>query len=115
VHCDSPHKTETKILPKIWTLIFPKEPKQQKSEILHADWDWFTRFCQGNFAPLVAPAVPKRGRSCQAHEVLVVVKVVSPLHVCILHKKQHNGSKMDIKTKENELIGIEDSGSKLDV
>ena len=32
-----------------------------------------------------------------------------------LHKKQHNGSKMAIKTKENELIGIEDSGSKLDV
>lgn len=56
-------KTDKKILPKLWTQKLPKEPYRKKIRgILHG---W-----QGLVAPLVAPAVPKRGRSCQAHELL---------------------------------------------
>ena len=69
-----------------------------------ADWDWFASGCSCSSQKRSLLPGPRS---------FVVVKVVTPLHVCI--KKQHNGSKMAIKTKENELIGIEDSGSKLDV
>lgn len=62
--CDSPHQNKKKILPKFFgRKNFPKEPYRKKNP---RNSPWLT----GTGSPLVAPAVPKRGRSCQAHELL---------------------------------------------
>lgn len=107
--CHSPQKNRQKNPTKTLDAKTPKRALSQKNP---RNSPWLT----GTGCASGCSCSSQKRSLLPGPRTFVVVKVVSPLHVCILHKNNTMAQKWPSKQKKmNSLIGIEDSGSKLDV